>query len=183
MRERKTTDEDRRARREAMKLASPRAKRLAEATGHIGKWYTLVPAALAGASVLAWRRRPAAAATVATTALAATAAHRILDRVHHHREPPPGKQRIKPHAQSYPSGHAIETTSSMIAASWVLVRERIAPAWAVVPVAVLASTISGLGRLILDRHWSTDSAGGYLAGIALGSAAAGAYELVAPSCP
>jgi undecaprenyl-diphosphatase len=91
-----------------------------------------------------------------------------------HRPPPPGKG--EPEAQSYPSGHALETTAVALATGWVLVREEIAPAWAVVPVALTASLVSTLGRLVLDRHWSSDSVGGTFAGATIGTAAAAIYE-------
>ena len=61
-------------------------------------------------------------------------------------------------------------------ASWVLAREAIAPAVVLMPAAVAASLISGLGRLILDRHWPTDSLAGYSAGLALAATCAAAYE-------
>lgn len=171
---RKTSHEDGQARREILKHASKRARTLAEATGHIGKWYTLVPLALLGAGALARKRRYAAAATIATASIAAAAISPVLDRVMKFRAPPPGKERTK---QSFPSGHALETTTVSVAAAWALAREGIVPGWVIAPVAIAASAISGLGRLVLDRHWSTDSAAGYCAGLALGCACAGAYEL------
>jgi membrane-associated phospholipid phosphatase len=174
-----TRDDDVRTRREILKHATPRAKRLAEATGHIGKWYTHVPAAALGAGLLVKERRHAAGATIAGVSLAAAALSRVLDRVHDHRTPPPGKTRLEPDAQSYPSGHSIETTAATIATAWVLARERVAPRAMLAPIAAVASLIAGLGRLVLDRHWFTDTAAGYCAGIALGTACAGAYELSA----
>lgn len=172
---RKTSTEDRKARREILRHSTKRAKKLAEATGHIGKWYTLVPLALASAAWLAKEERYAAAVTIAGAALGAATLSPVLDRVMKFRQPPPGKK--DPTAQSYPSGHALETTSVFIPGAWVLAREGLVNPWIAAPVAVVASVVSGAGRLILDRHWSTDSAAGYCAGIALGSACAGLYEI------
>jgi membrane-associated phospholipid phosphatase len=45
----------------------------------------------------------------------------------------------------------------------------------------LASIAAGAGRLLLDRHWTSDVIGGYCAGIALGATGAGLYELSAPA--
>lgn len=171
---RKTSQKDGEARREILKHSSKRARTLAEATGHIGKWYMLVPLALLGGGLLAKSRRYAAAATIAGASIAVATISPVLDRVMKFRTPPPGKERTK---QSFPSGHALETTTVSVAAAWVLAREGIAPAWVTAPLAVAASAISGLGRLVLDRHWVTDSAAGYCAGLALGCAWAGAYEL------
>ena len=174
---RETRTQDTRARHQVLKTASRRARKLAEITGHIGKWYTHVPLSIAGGGLLASRGRAAAATTLATSSVVAAVTSRLLDRVHDQRTPPPGKR--DPSAQSYPSGHALETTTVAIAAGWILARERLAPAAVIAPVGVLAALVSGLGRLVLDRHWTTDSIAGYLAGIALGTACAGAYELAA----
>ena len=173
----KTRDEDIAARRRLREHRSKRAERLAEATGHIGKWYTHVPIALVGAALLARNRRFAASAAIAGASLGAAAASPCLDRIHAHRTPPPTKRKIEPDAQSFPSGHALETTAATFTAAWVLAREGVAPGVAAAPVAVLASLVSGVGRLVLDRHWVTDSVAGYCAGIALGAACAGAYEI------
>lgn len=173
----KTRRDDAKARRKIVRHSSKRAKRLAETTGHIGKWYTHVPAAAVGATALALTGHGRAAIAVGSISAAAAAASRILDRVHDHRTPPPGKLAIDPDAQSYPSGHALETTSVALASAWILAREQIVPAAIGFPIAALASVISGVGRLALDRHWMTDSAAGYCAGIALASTCAGVYEL------
>ncbi|HEU4537107.1 MAG TPA: phosphatase PAP2 family protein, partial [Polyangiaceae bacterium] len=71
---------------------------------------------------------------------------------------------------------ALEPTAAVITGAYVLVREGVASPWVAVPVA-LAWAGTALGRLVLDRHWVSDSLGGYLAGVALGTACAGAYEL------
>ncbi len=171
----KTRRKDARARRKALRAATPRAKQIAGVTGHIGKWYMHVPLALGGAALL-WRSdHREAAATLAGSSLLAAAGSPLLDRIHELRKPPPGKH--DPNAQSFPSGHALETTAVSLVVAWILARERIAPRSVMAPAAVAASAVSGLGRLVLDRHWTTDSIAGYLAGIALGSACATGYEV------
>ncbi|HUQ01930.1 MAG TPA: phosphatase PAP2 family protein [Kofleriaceae bacterium] len=115
--------------------------------------------------------------TIAGVAISAAGLGPILDRVHAHRTPPPGKARKEPDAQTFPSGHALETTAVALAAAWIVARERLAPVAVVVPVAAALALVSGLGRLVLDRHWVTDSAAGYLGGLALGALTAGAYEV------
>lgn len=75
------------------------------------------------------------------------------------------------------TGHIGKTTAVAITSAWVLAREGIASGWGTAPAAAALAAVSGLGRLVLDRHWSTDSAAGYCAGIALGCACAGAYEV------
>ena len=171
----KTRVDDKRARNKIVRRSSKPLRLFSEATGHVGKWYLHMPASALGAGVLARAGHRQAAATLASTSVIAATASRLLDRLHDHRTPPPGKH--DPSAQSYPSGHAIETTSVALVAAWILAREYIAPVAVVAPAAVLVSLISGLGRLALDRHWVTDSAAGYCAGIALGAACAGSFEL------
>jgi undecaprenyl-diphosphatase len=171
----KSRVDDKKARRTIIRRSSKPLRIFSEATGHIGKWYLHMPVAALGAGALARTGHRQAAATLASTSVSAAAASRLLDHVHNHRTPPPGKH--DPSAQSYPSGHAIETTSVAFVASWILAREQVAPGFVVAPLAIVVSLISGLGRLVLDRHWVSDSAAGYCAGIALRAACAGSCEL------
>ncbi len=142
-------------------------------SGPLGKWYGHAPLALAAARKLHRERRTAGALTVAATSAAASMLSKALDHVIPKRVPPPGN---RPDKQSYPSGHTFETTAVAISAGYVLTRERLLRPWAVAPLA-LASLASGASRLVLDRHWASDLLAGYCAGIALGAASAGAYEL------
>jgi undecaprenyl-diphosphatase len=117
--------DDKKARRTIIRRSSKPLRIFSEATGHIGKWYLHMPVATLGAGALARTGHRQAAATLASTSVSAAAASRLLDHVHNHRTPPPGKH--DPSAQSYPSGHAIETTSVAFVASWILAREQVAP--------------------------------------------------------
>ena len=89
---------------------------------------------------------------------------------------PPERRKLSRH--SYPSGHALKTSAVAVTTSYVLLREGMAPGWSVAPFGA-ASLAAGAGRLLLDRHWTSDVVGGYCAGIALGAAGAGIYELAA----
>jgi membrane-associated phospholipid phosphatase len=171
----KTWDEDLKARQEVVERTTTRAKKAAQATHHIGKWYWNAPLGLVAGALLASRGKRAAAASIAFVGIAAPIAKEVLDRVMKWRQPPPGKP--KQSDTSYPSGHALETTAVGITTAWILAREGIARGWVVAPIAACAAAVSGLGRLVLDRHWSTDLVAGYCAGVALGCATAGAYEL------
>jgi membrane-associated phospholipid phosphatase len=177
--ENKTWDEDLKAREKIVEHSTKDAKKAAQATHHIGKWYTLVPLGLAAGLALASKGKVVAGATVAAVSIAAPTASSVLDRVMKWRKPPPGKPNQE--NTSYPSGHALETTAVSVATAWILARERIATGWILGPLAAALAAISGLGRLVMDRHWTTDSAAGYCAGIALGCASAGVYEITSPT--
>lgn len=139
-----------------------------------GKWWAYVPPSFVTALKVQRQGRTAAAVTIAGTSVAAAVLPLILDRVVRRRRPPP--ERREPSKQSYPSGHALQTSAMALAVGYVMHRERLArPGW-LVPLGPL-SLLAGAGRLLLDRHWTSDVMGGYCAGIALGAASAGCYEL------
>jgi undecaprenyl-diphosphatase len=176
VRRRETGKLDRKVRRRARqqpKSENPVGHVAASATGPLGKWYGHLPAALGTAWKFQRRNRTAAALAVTGTSIGAIVLSRLLDRVMAHHEPPPGRGEAG--EQSYPSGHALETTAVSIVSGYALFREKLASPLVALPLA-LGSLASGLGRLALDRHWASDLLGGYCAGVAFGSACAGIYE-------
>ncbi len=175
----KTSRFDNRAKRRVHGLridsSYPNALRKAAlSTTPLGKWWAYVPPSLATARRLQRQGRTAAALTVAGTAVSAALLPWLLDRLMQRRSPPP--ERREPSKQSYPSGHALQTSAMAVTTSYVLLREGLAPRWSVAPLG-LASLAAGAGRLLLDRHWTSDVVGGYFAGVALGATSAGLYEL------
>jgi undecaprenyl-diphosphatase len=174
----KTTRWDRRAKRAVHAVRATGAERAlsaaSKATTPLGKWWGQVPPALLTAAKLRKDGRRTAAWTIAGTSLAAAMLPALLDRLTTQRLSP--RERAGGQKQSYPSGHALRTSAMAISVGYVMHRERLAsPGW-LTPLAPL-SLATGLGRLMLHRHWSSDVAGGYCAGIALGAASAGLYEL------
>lgn len=175
----KTTRLDKRVKRRVHVLridsSYPRAlRKVALSTAPLGKWWAYVPPSLLTASRLQRRGRTAAAITVAGAAISAALLPSLLDRLLKQRSPLP--ERREPARQSYPSGHALQTSAMALTTSYVLLREGLAPRWSVAPLG-LASLAVGAGRLLLDRHWTSDVVGGYFAGVALGATCAGVYEL------
>jgi membrane-associated phospholipid phosphatase len=146
----------------------------ARATTPLGKWWAQVPVSLTAARRLQRAGRSAGALTLVGTAVGAALLSVGLDKLLRHRLPPP--ERRDPSEQSYPSGHALQSSALAIASGYVLQREDLALGWSVAPLG-LASVVAGAGRLFLDRHWTTDVIGGYCAGIAFGATCAGVYEL------
>jgi membrane-associated phospholipid phosphatase len=172
----KTSRFDRRAQRKLHTAGLVRVA--ARGSTPIGKWWGQIPASLATALRL-WRaERPAGALAVAGTSLGAALLPPLLDRAFAKRLPPP--ERHEPNAQSFPSGHALQTSAVAVTTGYVLWREGMARPWVAVGPLGLASFAAGAGRLLLDRHWTTDVVAGYCAGIAFGAACAGAYELWRP---
>jgi undecaprenyl-diphosphatase len=174
-----TTKLDRRAKRGVHEARGrgARARGLrggAWATAPLGKWWAYLPPSLWTALRLQRQGRAAGAVTIAATATLAALLPKVLDHALQHRFPPVERQ--EPTKQSYPSGHALQTSAMAITTGYVLYREGMGPRWTGAPLG-LASLGAGAGRLLLDRHWTSDLIGGYCAGVALGAAAAGMYEL------
>ncbi|HYQ25844.1 MAG TPA: phosphatase PAP2 family protein [Polyangiaceae bacterium] len=144
------------------------------ATTPLGKWWGYAPPSLWTALRLQRRGRTAGAATIAATTVLAALLPPLLDRSLRRRLPPP--ERGEPDEQSFPSGHALQSSAMALTTGYVLYREGLGPRWTSAPLG-LASLLTGAGRLLLDRHWSSDVVGGYLAGLALGGTTAGVYEL------
>lgn len=139
----------------------------------LGKWWGHLPATLLTAAKLIKAKRTAAALTIAGTSVTAAALPLLLDRISARRLPPPERPEPK---QSYPSGHALQSSALALTTTYVMRREKLAsPGW----LATLGplSLVAGLSRLVLDRHWASDVLGGYCAGIALGAGSSGLYEL------
>jgi membrane-associated phospholipid phosphatase len=171
---------DRRAKREAHRVRGHgrRAELVrvaAQGSAPLGKWWAYLPGSLFTSFELLRRRRGAGAFAVAGAAVGAALLPPLVDRTLSKRRPPP--ERGEPSVQSYPSGHALQTSAVALATSYVLWRERLGPRWAAAPLSI-ASLTAGAGKLLLDRHWTSDLLGGYCAGVAWGAACAGAYELV-----
>ena len=153
-------------------------RRAAEAAAPIGKWWTYVPAAaLAGGYIVASRRHKAGVIGSASILAAAGIAHALsqaFDDVLPQPPAPPGRDR--PDHPVFPSGHAFGTTTVGLAAAYVLWRQELAPAPFVFPAALAIPVTSSVGRLIEEKHWISDIAGGFLAAIAVASLTSAVYE-------
>ena len=152
-------------------------KKLANLIGPLGKEWIHGPVAAVIALVL-WKegRRSGAAAVIASSALSAGLSH-LFEATITPRKPPPGRH--SPTEPSFPSGHSLETSAVSLTVAYVLAREGLADGRIAIPAALAVPAISGIGRLYLDRHWSTDVMAGWLAGVTVAAGCAAAYEATA----
>jgi len=169
---------DRRAKRrfEKWQPESEVSRDAAVATSPAGDWWSQVGASVAGATRLLFSGQRAAAGAIVGASVGAALLPPLLERVVPRRAPPAEHpDRDDPGKQSYPSGHALRTSATAVTTSYVLWREGSAP-WAGGPLALLSFAATGT-KLLLSRHWTSDVIGGYLAGVAWGTACASVYEL------
>ena len=171
---RKTSYADGRARRRVPKRRRKVTETAVEITGRVGKKWAHAPIA-AGVAAYAWQRGSGPAALAAPLAsVGAYALSELFDRRFPHRSPPPGRH--SPTTPSFPSGHSLSTMAVGVTSAYMLAREGIIPVELAVPVGLVVPVASGIGRLYLDRHWSTDVAAGWLAGLSLAAGCASVYE-------
>jgi membrane-associated phospholipid phosphatase len=169
-------------RQAASKRRGPKIKRKAAAAAEaaatalspFGKpWFHGPSAALLAAYTRPRTRSGAAAITMASAGSAG--ASTLFEQVLKIRKPPPGHPRKD--EPSFPSGHTMETAAVALTTAYVLAREGSADGWIAAPAALALPLLSGAGRVFLDRHWTSDVAGGLLAGVSIAALCAAAYEL------
>jgi membrane-associated phospholipid phosphatase len=162
-------------------------RKTAVAIGPIGKWYVYLPiSVVAAASLLvAGRRRrepmTAGAIAIVTSAAISALAGPVFDRVLPQPPVPPGQpNRKKP---VFPSGHTMGPGAVALTAAYIMVRENIAGARLVAPIALAVPLITASGKVMERKHWVSDVAGGYLAGFAIAAIALTGYELLGEAGP
>ena len=151
-----------------------RTSRTAYYIGFLGKEYSVLPAAGAIALYLLRENKKAGAAAVMSATAIGTAASHIFDATMPQKTPPPGRR--APFDPHFPSGHALHSATLLAISVWVLGREGVADTRALTAGAAALAASLGIDRLVQDRHWTTDVAGGWLAAIGIASFTAAAYE-------
>ena len=169
------------------KVKVPSGEPLRDAAEHIypiGKWWTYVPAAGVIATSLLLpgdgrdrstiRRRRAGAAAVGLSAITAALLNEILDDVVPQPPAPPG--RPSPRHPVFPSGHTFGTASVGLTAAWVFTREGMVSPSIAFPIAFLIPAISAGARMMEEKHWLSDVAGGVLVALTVSSLSLTLYE-------
>lgn len=126
-------------------------------------------------AVLLWRRSGlrAAAATIAAPLGAIILINGL--KLVFRRIRPEGALAYPALGYSFPSGHSTGSMAIAVTLAYVLVRERLLPAWSVAA-AVVFGLLVGLSRIYLDVHWATDVLAGWMAGLAIAAGSAALYE-------
>lgn len=168
---------DGRARRKFPKRRRRVTKKLTSLIGPLGKEWIHGPVAAVVALVLLKEGRRGGAVAVLASSAVSTGLSHLFEATMTPRQPPPGRH--SPTEPSFPSGHSLETSAVSLTVAYVLTREGLADARIALPAALAVPVVSGLGRLYLDRHWTTDVLAGWLAGVTVAAGCAAAYEAAA----
>jgi len=86
------------------------------------------------------------------------------------------KNKLEP---AFPSGHTADATAVLLTGAYLLAREGILPAMLFLPIALVLAFITGVSRVLLGWHWSSDVIGGWLTGLCVAAGCAGLYEILA----
>jgi membrane-associated phospholipid phosphatase len=178
---RETARVDEKVRKKTAPPEDHRARDFASALAVVGKWYTYLPMAAAGSAWLLLSRneedeRPVVAALAVLSAGAvATALNPLLDDWLPQPPSPPGHS--SPTKPVFPSGHAFGPGTVALTTAYVAAREGVAHPAIVFPIALIIPALTASTRVIEEKHWASDIAGGYLGAIALTAVGAAGYEI------
>lgn len=112
---------------------------------------------------------------MACASLGAILAHHGI-KLLYRRARPDHALRLEKWEPAFPSGHTADSTAVLATGVWILAREGVVPARVGAPVAASIAITTGVSRVALGWHWSTDVVGGWLTGIAVAGLCAGEYE-------
>ena len=153
----------------------PVLKKVAKVGSATGKWVFQLPVSLAFGAWVAHRRGWMAGAAVPAASVGSTVLQKTMKALFHRPRPMRARKDGK-RDNSFPSGHAAAAVAVGGTGAYVALREFGAPAWAVVPAAVLFPVLTSGSKLYDERHYLSDIVGGLAGGLAVGAAACALYE-------
>lgn len=112
---------------------------------------------------------------MASASLGAIVAHHAVKVVYRRRRPEIALRQGKMEP-AFPSGHTADATAVLATGAYLLVREGILSPPVATSLAAALALGTGVSRVALGWHWSTDVVGGWLAGVAVAAACASRYE-------
>ncbi|MDQ6830768.1 MAG: phosphatase PAP2 family protein [Gemmatimonadota bacterium] len=152
-----------------------RRKRIAAMMTKPGEPYVHIPLALIAATLVARRAGLARGAPAAAASLGGVLTHQGI-KLLYRRPRPAAALAAGKREHAFPSGHTTNATAVCATAAYLLLRERMAPPAAVLPLAVAVPIVVGLTRVELEQHWLTDVIGGWIAGAGVAALCAAGYE-------
>jgi len=158
---------DRRVTESVRSLQTPARDALALAVTELGSWRFLVPATLAVAGTLAWKKHRVSALLFAGCVVGGWLLEAVLKISYHRSRPDLWPALVTEKTPSFPSGHS--TMSALFFGAAVAVVHHLSDRRAV-RIAAAASAAAlilavGFTRIYLGAHWLTDVVAGFLVGL------------------
>jgi membrane-associated phospholipid phosphatase len=179
-RDRRLTKHDSKALEKVAERVSDEHREVAESLHPYGKWWWYAPAAAAAGAVVCAigsggkRERVAGAGALLLSAATSAFVNPLFDKLLPQPPAPPGREsQPKP---SFPSGHTFGLGSVALTVAYLFSREEIIAPVVAVPLALLPPLIGGGARMIEEKHWPSEVAGGLLVAVIIASLSSLAYE-------
>ena len=114
-------------------------------------------------------------AALATASIGAILAHHAVKLVYRRPRPAGALARGKTEP-AFPSGHTTDAPAVLVTGAYLLIHQGLAAPSVVTVAALFLALSTGVSRVLLGWHWSTDVVGGWIAGVGVAACASGLYE-------